>query len=106
MGVMSMIHHVPAVATTWINHGRKKMKQFIDKEKNANLENEVEYFAVGLVLKEYPDTPSGKEVFVGFIDPWGSYITSWRARSEIVMSDISDFNAELLKMAFKDAEET
>lgn len=82
------------------------MKQFIDKEKSANLKNGVEYFAVGLVLEEYSDTPSGKEVVVGFINPWGEYVTAWRSRAEIIMSEISEWDAELLKMAFKDAEET
>ena len=28
-GVMSMLHHVPAVATTWMNHGRKKMSKVV-----------------------------------------------------------------------------
>lgn len=79
------------------------MKQFIDKSKDENLEYGVDYFATGLVLEEYPDTPSGKEVTVGFINPFGEYVCEWRARNDIIMSEISDSDANILEMAFKRA---
>jgi hypothetical protein len=76
------------------------MKQFIDREKHSNLHDGVEYFAVGLVDKEYPDTPSGKELAVTFIDPWGEVNHEWRSRSEVILSDISEYDAMLLQMGY------
>jgi hypothetical protein len=77
------------------------MKKFIDRDKSGNLHDGVEYFAVGLVTEEYSDTPSGKEIAVTFIDPWGKVCLEWRARSEVVLSDISDGDANILLSAFE-----
>ena len=78
------------------------MKKFIDKYKEGNLDHGIEYFAVGLVLEEYPDCPSGKEVAVEFIDPFGEVVCDWRSREEIIMSEIDDEDAEYLKLSFKE----
>ena len=76
------------------------MKQFIDRDKQSNLHDGVEYFAVGLVDEEYPDTPSGKELAVTFIDPWGEVNHEWRSRSEVTLSDIDEYDAMRLQMGY------
>ena len=76
------------------------MKQFIDRDKQSNLHDGVEYFAVGLVDEEYPDTPSGKELAVTFIDPWGEVNHEWRSRGEVILSDIDEYDAMLLQMGY------
>jgi len=77
------------------------MKQFIDKDKRGNLSDGIEYFAVGLVSEEFPDSPSGKELLVEYIDPWGYFQREWRARSDVIISEISDEDAQTLKAAFE-----
>lgn len=75
-------------------------KQFIDCDKSGNLQDGVEYFAVGLVEEEFPNAPSGKELAVVFIDPWGKLQREWRSRKEVTLSDISEADAGTLRDAF------
>jgi hypothetical protein len=77
------------------------MKKFIDLQSNEHTTDGLEYFASGLVVEEFPDNSSGKEVSVEFIDPWGEYVHAWRSRSQIEISDISDEEADRLKMAYE-----
>lgn len=84
-------------------------KQFIDTDKNANLSNGIEFYAVGLVLEDYTingkGSPSGKDYCVAFIDPWGQYSCAWRTVGEITISDIEDADAVILEQAFLTAQE-
>lgn len=81
----------------------KTMKQFIDKEKT--LHDGVEYYAVGLIIQEFPEnTGKEKEITVGFIDPWGEYRHEWRRRDEIIISDISDGDAANLLISYGEDE--
>ena len=79
-------------------------RQFIDNDKNGNLTDGVEFFAVGLIVGDYTDNglgnPSGKDYCVEFIDPWGQHHCAWRAVEEITISDIDDVDAEKLERAF------
>ena len=78
------------------------MLQFIDNDKEANLENGIAYFAVGLVAEDYRDgaTSMGKDFVVEFIDPWGNYCREWRAEEEVTIAPISDDGALLLRAAY------
>lgn len=78
-----------------------KQKQFIDKDKRENLVDGIEYFAVGLISEEFPDSLSGKELVVEYIDPWGRFQREWRARSEVTLYEISDEDAQTLRVAFE-----
>ena len=79
------------------------MKKFIDKDKGGNLNHGVEFFAVGLVVSEYLDNKSGKDIVVEFIDPWGNLHTEWRSVDEVVITEIDDADAYMLKEAFESA---
>jgi hypothetical protein len=78
--------------------------QFIDKRKEENLQDGVEFYACGLVLSDHTSegrgNPSGKDYAVGYLDPWGEYQSEWRSVGEVVISYINDEHAAALERAY------
>jgi hypothetical protein len=78
--------------------------QFIDKDKAANFNNGIEYFAVGLIVSCHMENgvpnPSGKDYAVEYIDPFGDYQYCWRGSDDIVISPISDKDFDYLRKCY------
>lgn len=79
-------------------------RKFIDKSCAANLQNGLEYYAAGLIISDHSDTSgiSGKDYAVAHIDPWGTCQYEWRAKDEIVISDIDQYDYEYLQICYED----
>lgn len=77
---------------------------FFDKDPNANLTNGVLFCAAGLVTQNMMvnDEPnlSGKDYCVEFNDPWGNYQCEWRAKSDVVVYELCEADADMLRLSF------
>lgn len=81
--------------------------QFIDNGKEENLNQGVEYFAVGLVVECHmvngAPNRSGRDYAVEYIDPFGVYQYCWRASADIAVRPISDNDYGYLMACYADA---
>lgn len=81
--------------------------KFIDKDKGSNLNQGIEYFAVGLVVECHMENGvpnrSGKDYAVEYIDPFGMHQYCWRASEDIEVSPISDDDYDYLMACYADA---
>jgi len=73
-----------------------------DSEANSNFNDGLAYCAAGLVESFHcsPDgkpSPSGKDLAVKYIDPWGNPNYCWRSLDEVHLSEASASNYESLK---------
>lgn len=82
--------------------------KFIDKSKEENLRDGIEFYAVGLVthdnMVDGKPRKSGKDYAVMYIDPWGELVYSWRAAGDIEVTPIDRCDYETLLRAFRSAE--
>jgi hypothetical protein len=79
--------------------------KFIDKDKESNLVDGIEYFAVGLVtdchMVDGEPTPNGKDYVVEYIDPFGNFQIEYRSADEIEVSPIDDADFERLDWIYE-----
>jgi len=81
----------------------KKYLFFVDLDKAGNLEHGLEYYAAGFVFNEHPNCPSGKELGVTYMSPFGVVTSEWRSRSEVDLIEVSKADYENLRNSLAEA---
>jgi hypothetical protein len=83
----------------------RSLLKFIDRDRSANLNDGIEYYAAGLIVENHMEdgtTPlgNGKDYAVEHIDPFGNYRFEWRAQEDIEVSEISEGDYDNLKACY------
>lgn len=71
-----------------------------DSEAGSNFENGLNYCAAGIIesthLNDGKSNPSGKDLSVYFVAPWGEPTTQWRSINEVHIQEISESDYNLI----------
>lgn len=88
-----------------------KFNFFIDLECDANYQYGLPYYAAGIVVedtrKDGVSSPSGKDLVVSYLDPWGhAHLQCWRATDEVRLIEATLDDYAYLRSAIESDKET